>query len=62
MKKISEKDFLQLKEQYQMLAVQLMKQEADTVVRKSKKDKAEEQAVEREILLELQKLRAQKGS
>ncbi|KKK38426.1 hypothetical protein WQ57_09585 [Mesobacillus campisalis] len=58
MKKIKEKDFLQLKEQYQLLAAELMKQES--IPRKQMAASKSEEA-ELEILRELQKLRKRKG-
>lgn len=59
MKKIKEKDFLQLKEQYQLLAAELMKHESKP---KSKENAASHsKEAELELLRELQKLRKQKG-
>lgn len=59
MKKITEKDFNQLKEQYQLLAANLMKQEIG--IKTKKTIKKDDKAVELEILHELQQLRKQKG-
>jgi hypothetical protein len=58
MKKIKERDFQQLKEQYQLLAVELMKQESHPQ-KQGVAPKSEE--AELEILRELQKLRKRKG-
>lgn len=59
MKKIQEKDFLQLKEQYQLLAAELLKQESKPKV-KAKQDRKLEEA-ELELLRDLQKLRKRRS-
>jgi len=59
MKKIKEKDFLQLKEQYQLLAAELLKQESKPK-EKTKQDRNLEEA-ELELLRDLQKLRKRKS-
>ncbi|MBM4762630.1 hypothetical protein [Bacillus sp. B15-48] len=58
MKKMNEQDFLQLKQQYQLLATELLSQENNL-----KKDRLNTDAeeAELELLRELQKLRKQKG-
>ncbi len=58
MKKIQEKDFIQLKEQYQLLAAELLKQESKPKV-KAKQDRKLEEA-ELDLLRDLQKLRKRK--
>lgn len=59
MKKISEEDFQQLKEQYQHLAVEIMDEERNTNIRQQKT--MENKEIELELLQELQKLRTEKG-
>jgi hypothetical protein len=59
MKKIQEKDFLQLKEQYQLLAAELVKQESKPKANRKQDRKLEE--AELELLRDLQKLRKRKG-
>lgn len=61
MKKIGENDYLQLKEQYQLLAAKLMKQEGQLIKKKKKEDISLDK-VELEILEELKKIRKGKGS
>lgn len=60
MKKIKETDYKNLKEQYQLLAANLMKQSEKQKKITSKVD-LETDKVELEILTELQNLRKQKG-
>lgn len=59
MKKMTEEDFLRLKEQYQRLAVDIMEKESKNqekiLIKKSDKE------VEQEILAQLQRIRARKG-
>lgn len=64
MKKIKKEDFLQLKEQYQVLAQELMAEERQLVGKKGKEKKqsSNEKKIELEILHELQKMRKLKGS
>lgn len=59
MKKITREDFDKLKEQYQLLAAELLKK--DTKVPKTEKSKKQSDEAEDEILRELRKLREQKG-
>jgi flagellar biosynthesis protein FliP len=59
MKKITREDFEKLKEQYQLLAAELLKK--DTKVLKAEKSKKHSDGAEDEILRELRKLREQKG-
>lgn len=59
MKKITSADFEELKEQYQLLAAELIKEE--TKKRKPGRKKKLADEAEDEILKELQKLRNQKG-
>lgn len=64
MKKITREDFEKLKEDYQLLAAEMLKQEAQG--RKAKKlpeskKKIKDAEAEAEILRELKKLRQQKG-
>lgn len=59
MKKISEKDFYHLKEQYQALAAKIMKQEKSQ--KKSVLNRKEDKEVELEILEELKRIKAEKG-
>jgi hypothetical protein len=66
MKKITRDDFEKMKENYQLLAADLLKEETDTLKQgktKLPKGKAKMQAdeAEEEILRELKKLRQQKG-
>ena len=58
MKKINARDFEKLKEQYQLLAAELLKKE--TKVSKTEKSKKQSDEAEDEILRELRKLREQK--
>ncbi|MCM3587953.1 hypothetical protein M3182_19695 [Mesobacillus maritimus] len=60
MKKIKEKDFLQLKEQYQMIATELVKQEGKPK-RETNNNVSQAEEAELELLRELQKLRKKKG-
>lgn len=60
MKKIKKVDYLQLKEQYQLLAAKVMKTEGP-LSKKNKKDSSDIDKVELEILDELKKIRKQKG-
>lgn len=60
MKKISEEDYLSLKEQYQLLAAGIMKQ-GEKKTKNTSKESSHSDTVELEILAELQKLRKQKG-
>lgn len=60
MKKISEEDYMSLKEQYQLLAANLMKQ-GEKKTRNVPKDNAQSDKAELELLAQLQKLRKQKG-
>lgn len=64
MKKIKKEDFLQLKEQYQVLAQELMAEERQLIGKKGKEKKhsSNEKKIELEILHELQKMRKLKGS
>lgn len=55
MKKMDEKDYLQLKEQYQLLAANLMKKEHQQTKKKPGLDRNDQ--AELEIMEELQKLR-----
>lgn len=59
MKKITSEDFEKLKEQYQLLAADLMKKETITI--KTGKSNKQMDEVEDEIRRELKKLRRQKG-
>lgn len=59
MKKITAEDFEKLKEQYQLLAVELLKEESGSKKKPDSKKAADE--AEAEILRELHKLRKQKG-
>lgn len=61
MKKMTEQDFLQLKEQYQMLAADLIRQEKKQAASKVDKKDKQDKEIELEILAELQNLRKQKG-
>lgn len=62
MKKVNEEDFHKLKDRYQLLAAELMKQETKETKPKEKVvQKANVEEAEHEILEELQKLRKQKG-
>lgn len=61
MKKISEEDYLGLKEQYQLLAAGIMKQGEKQKKKNTSKGDSHSDTVELEILAELQKLRKQKG-
>ncbi|MGA8942803.1 MAG: hypothetical protein WB502_08840 [Thermoactinomyces sp.] len=60
MKKMAEPDYLQLKEQYQLLANDLIRQERKVTGKTGKTD-MQNQEIELEILAELQKMRKQKG-
>lgn len=60
MKKLNEADYLSMKEQYQLLAAGLLKQEEKSRKASSKKSNGSEK-IDLEILTELQKLRKQKG-
>lgn len=59
MKKITADDFEKLKDQYQLLAAELMKEESSQKKKPASKKAADD--AEAEILRELQKLRKQKG-
>ncbi|PLR98213.1 hypothetical protein [Bacillus sp. T33-2] len=59
MKKVNEKDFVQMKEQYQLLASEIMKQESKPKSAAASKNRSDQ--AELEILRELQKLRKQEG-
>lgn len=59
MKKITHEDFEKLKEQYQLLAAELMKKGPNTIRTGRSSKQADD--VEEEILRELKKLRRQKG-
>lgn len=61
MKKMTEQDFLQLKEQYQLLAADLIRQEKKQTANKAGKKDKQDKEIELEILAELQNLRKQKG-
>lgn len=58
MKKVTEQDFNQLKDKYQMLAAKLMNQEVKMVTAKTKKV---DESLELEIYHELEKIRKGKG-
>lgn len=60
MKKISEKDFLQMKDRYQVMAAEYLQMER-TKVEEAKMNVKDQDTLDQEILEELKKIRVQRG-